>query len=101
VLYKVFGIVAARGEDVSGQRTGVAYSSRPLHIRYTRHDKALHVAQDMREQLTGQARAPLHIPLHFYAAYLDSLSILLWPRFKALLDAHVTSLRQVGVWIYM
>ena len=49
----------------------------------------------MREQLMAQAHSPLQIPLHFYASYLDSLSILLWPRFKALLDAHVTSLRQV------
>ena len=66
----------------------------------------IRIMQDMREQASSRAShtyTSTHAhtpsqphPLPFYTSFLDGLSILLWPRFKALLDAHVCSLRQAS-----
>lgn len=66
----------------------------------------IRITQDMRELASAPCASasappatthPSLRPLPFYASFLDALSILLWPRFKALLDTHVASLRQASV----
>ncbi len=49
----------------------------------------IRVSQDVKAEVEAEAGAGDAVK-----ALLDALAMLLWPRFKALLDAHVASLRR-------